>query len=65
MTRGDGVKDREAKIIGYVVMDFINEFKDAQKHDYIVNPVAYALYETWKKYDLMSPALDGEEKPNG
>lgn len=40
----------ELKRINDAVNDFIRIYADARQRDYIKNPIAYALYQTWKKW---------------
>lgn len=36
---------------GEVVVFLYTEYKKALKLSHVKNPMAYALYQTWKKYD--------------
>ena len=35
-----------------VIDDLLEEYDKAKRYNYIIrNPIAYALYQVWKKYD--------------
>lgn len=39
-------------IIDNVIDDLIDEYEKAKEYGYVINnPVSYALYQVWKKYD--------------
>ena len=38
--------------IGRAVVDLIEAWQDAKDKEWILRPVSYALYHTWKKWDI-------------
>lgn len=47
----------------YEAMDKVyDEFKKAEELDYIKKPIAYALYQVWKQYDMLNSIKNGREK---
>lgn len=46
--------------IGHAVLDLIEEYNIAKETEYVRNPVAYALYHTWRKYDTEDRTTDEE-----
>ena len=38
--------------LAQAIKDLILEYDRACKSDYVSFPIGYALYQTWKKYDL-------------
>ena len=39
-------------LIDIVIDDLIEEYEKAKEYGYVINnPIAYALYQVWKKYD--------------
>lgn len=38
-------------IIETVVDDLVEQYEAAQTYEFIGNPLSYALYQVWKKYD--------------
>lgn len=45
------MSDSEKKKLDDVVEVLTNNYEDALKMEHVVNPLAYALYYTWKHYD--------------
>lgn len=42
-----------------------HKYEEAKKLEFVYNPVAYALYHTWKKYDdLISKVVMGSRGEN-
>lgn len=38
--------------IGHAVLDLIEEYNIVRDLEWVHDPVAFALYHTWKKYDV-------------
>ena len=37
--------------IGRAIMILLDEYSNAQETDYVVKPISYALYQTWRIWD--------------
>jgi len=46
--------------IGYAVMDLIEVYQIAKDCEYVRDPVCYALYQTWRKYDRARKEKEGD-----
>jgi len=40
------------------IKDLIINYEKACKSDYVLNPLCYSLYQTWKKYDLINQQIE-------
>jgi hypothetical protein len=57
--RGHSMKSRISEI-GYAVMDLIEAYQIAKDCEYVRDPVCYALYQTWRKYDRARKEKEGD-----
>ena len=46
--------------IGYAVMDLIEAYQRAKESEFVRDPVCYALYQTWQKYDRARKEKEGD-----
>ena len=46
--------------IGYAVMDLIEAYQKAKESEFVRDPVCYALYQTWRKYDRAWKEKEGD-----
>lgn len=44
------------------VYDFLLEYKKAVDSDFVGKPISYALYQTWKKWDVKEKWRDLPER---
>ena len=42
----------EREEVDQAIVDVCRIYEDAKKLDWIDNPVAFALYQVWRKYDM-------------
>lgn len=42
--------------IGRAIMTLLDEYANAKETDYVAKPISYALYQTWRVWDV-------QEKP--
>ena len=48
--------------IGRAIMTLLDEYSNAQESDYVIKPISYALYQTWRIWDAREkPRKDGEQ----
>lgn len=57
--RGHTMKSRLSSI-GYAVMDLIEAYQRATASEFVRDPVCYALYQTWRKYDRARKEKEGD-----
>ena len=57
--RGKAMKSRLSDI-GYAVMDLIEAYQRAKASEFVRDPVCYALYQTWRKYDRARKEKEGD-----
>ena len=58
--KGERMAKSKVSDIGHAVLDLIEEYNIAKEAEYVRNPVAYALYHTWRKYDTEDRTTDEE-----
>ena len=59
LSRGHSMKSRLSDI-GYAVMDLIEAYQRAKASEFVRDPVCYALYQTWRKYDRARKEKEGD-----
>ena len=47
--------------IGRAIMTLLDEYSNAVESDYVIKPISYALYQTWRIWDAMENPQDREE----
>ena len=48
--------------IGRAIMTLLDEYANAKETDYVVKPISYALYQTWRLWDAREkPRAEGSE----
>ena len=48
--------------IGRVIMTLLDEYSNAQETDYVVKPISYALYQTWRIWDAKEKPRERSEE---
>ena len=47
--------------IGRAIMILLDEYANAKETDYVVKPISYALYQTWRLFDATENERIGED----
>lgn len=49
--------------IGRAIMTLLDEYSNAKESDYVIKPISYALYQTWRIWDAKEkPRAESEDK---
>ena len=48
--------------IGRAIMTLLDEYSNAQETDYVVKPISYALYQTWRIWDAKEKPRERSEE---
>lgn len=46
-------EEKRSPVLGIAILALVEKYDEAKKLDWIHNKVAWALYQTWKKFDEM------------
>lgn len=53
------MSDKQSSILQQAIMDLTESYDKALDNGYVLKPMAYALYDVWKKYDEKGAKANG------